>query len=59
MDSAGYTFTMAMFGEVAFSVLERGKAEEAAQIIESTFPDYEAIVVGIDEEGARVTSRNN
>jgi pantoate kinase len=59
MDSAGYTFTMAMFGEVAFSVMERGRAEEAARAIESSFPGYEAVVVGIDDEGARVTSRNN
>jgi len=59
MDLAGYTFTMAMFGEVAFSVMERGMAEEAAGAIESSFPGYEAVLVGIDDEGARVTSRNN
>jgi pantoate kinase len=59
MDSAGYTFTMAMFGEVAFSVMEKRKAEEAAMFIESSFPGYEAVVVGIDDKGARVTFRNN
>jgi pantoate kinase len=58
MDSAGYTFTMAMFGEVAFSVMERRKTEEAAELVESSFPGYEAVVVGIDDKGARVTSRN-
>ena len=59
MDQAGYTFTMAMFGEVAFSVMEKARAEEAAILIESSFPGYEAVVVGIDDKGARVTSRNN
>jgi pantoate kinase len=59
MDSLGYTFTMAMFGEVAFSVVEKGKAEEAARLLEAHFPGYEAIVVGIDNVGARVKSRSN
>ncbi len=58
-DHAGYTFTMAMFGEVAFSVMEKAKAEEAATLIESSFSGYEAVIVGIDDKGARVTSRNN
>ncbi len=56
MDMAGYTFTMAMFGEVAFSVMKRARAEEAATFIESSFPGYEAVVVGIDDKGASITS---
>ena len=55
MDAAGYPFTMAMFGEVAFGVMERTRAEEAAALLEASFPGCEAVVVGIDEEGARVT----
>lgn len=55
MDAAGYPFTMAMFGEVAFGVMERTRAEEAASLLEASFPSCEAVVVGIDEDGARVT----
>ena len=58
MDAAGYTFTMAMFGDVAFSVMERSRALEAAGILEKSFPGCEAVIVGIDEEGARITSRS-
>jgi pantoate kinase len=58
MDAEGYTFTMAMFGEVAFSVMEKTSAEKAARLLEATFPGCEAVVVGIDEVGARVISKN-
>ncbi|MCX6647775.1 MAG: GHMP kinase [Candidatus Bathyarchaeota archaeon] len=58
MDAEGYTFTMAMFGDVAFSVMEKSRALEAASILERSFPGCEAVVVGIDEEGARITSRS-
>jgi pantoate kinase len=58
MDPAGYPFTMAMFGEVGFSVMEKERAEEAAKLLESSFPGYEAIVVGIDREGAKVISKS-
>jgi pantoate kinase len=57
MDAEGYTFTMAMFGEVAFSVMEKNRALEAASLLERYFPGSEAVVVGIDSAGARVTSR--
>jgi pantoate kinase len=56
MDSEGYTFTMAMFGDVAWSVMEKSRAQEAASLLEKYFPDSEAVVVGIDGVGARVTS---
>lgn len=58
MDAAGYTFTMAMFGEVAFSVMKREGAIEAAKLLEVSFPGYEAVIVGIDGAGSRVTSRS-
>jgi pantoate kinase len=58
LDPAGYIFTMAMFGEVSFSVMEKERAKEAAKLIESSFPGYEAVVVGIDREGAKLTSKN-
>jgi pantoate kinase len=59
MDSLDCTFTMAMFGEVAFSVLEKWRAEETARILETHFPGFEAVVVGIDNVGARMTSESN
>jgi len=54
MDSAGYTFTMAMFGEVAFSVMPKEKALEAAALLEKAVPGYEVVVVGVDREGAKI-----
>ncbi len=59
MDPAGYLFTMAMFGEVGFSVMEKERAEEAAKLLEFSFPGYEAIVVGIDNDGAKVTLKSS
>lgn len=59
MDAEGYTFTMAMFGDVAFSVMEKNRALEAAGLLEKYFPGSEPVVVGIDGVGARVTSRRH
>jgi pantoate kinase len=58
MDAEGYTFTMAMFGEVAFAIMERSRALEAATLIDKRFPGSESVVVGIDEVGARVTANS-
>lgn len=58
MDAEGYTFTMAMFGEVAFAVMERGRALDAAMLLEKRFPNSEPVVVGIDEVGARIVISN-
>ncbi len=55
-DRAGFTFTMAMFGETAFTVVEKEKAEEAAAVVEKAALGYEAVVVDIDSEGARLES---
>jgi hypothetical protein len=38
--------------------MERSRALEAASVLEKSFPGYEAVIVGIDEEGARITSRS-
>ena len=54
MDMNGITMTMAMFGEVAFAVMDKEKAIEAASILERL--GAEPVVVGIDEKGARITS---
>jgi pantoate kinase len=54
MDKTGYTFTMAMFGEVAFSVMKERQAEEAAVNLETIAPGYEAVVVSINEDGAKL-----
>jgi pantoate kinase len=59
MDAEGYTFTMAMFGDVAWSVLEKNWAIKAAGLLEKYFPGSEAVVVGIDDMGARITSRSS
>jgi pantoate kinase len=58
MDLEGYTFTMAMFGEVAFAIMERSRSLEAATLLEKRFPGSEPFVVGIDETGARITATN-
>jgi hypothetical protein len=47
-----------MFGEVAFAIMERSRALEAATLIDKRFPGSESVVVGIDEVGARVTSNS-
>ncbi len=56
MDRQGITLTMAMFGEVAFAVMEKEKALEAAAMLERL--DAEPVVVGIDDSGARITSKS-
>jgi len=52
---AGVPCTMAMFGEVAFSVVERGEVEAVAQVLREASPGYEVQIVDIDDEGARLT----
>ena len=53
-DAAGVTFTMAMFGEVAFTVVEKEETDEVVKIIEGVDPGCEPIIVGIDDVGARM-----
>lgn len=49
MDPAGYTFTMAMFGEVAYTVQPREETEKILQLLEPI--DCEPHVCGIDKHG--------
>lgn len=53
-DEAGYVCTMAMFGEVIFSVLEERKALELVGILEESVPRHEVVVTDIDRHGARI-----
>jgi len=53
-DNKGITFTMAMFGEVAFTVIEKERVEEALDLLTEVFPECEPVVVGIEGEGARL-----
>jgi len=50
MDEEGYTFTMANFGEVAFTVQYREPAEEAARILEAL--GETPVLCSVDEHGA-------
>ena len=53
-DQAGIPCAMAMFGEVAFSLVERSRAHEAATVFERAAPGYEAVICSIDYEAARL-----
>jgi pantoate kinase len=51
----GVPCTMAMFGEVAFSLVERSDALRVAEFLSKAAPGHEVIVTYIDERGARLT----
>jgi pantoate kinase len=53
-DLARVPCAMAMFGEVAFSLVERDRADEVANVYESAVPGSEAVIVGVDDEEARL-----
>ncbi len=53
-DGAGFASTMAMFGEVIFSLVDKGDAPGLASVLEEAAPGYEAVVTGVDEGGARL-----
>ena len=53
-DKAKVPCAMAMFGEVAFSLVEKECAEEVTKIFESAGQGREAVIVGVDEEAARL-----
>ncbi|MBM3292439.1 hypothetical protein FJY84_07140 [Candidatus Bathyarchaeota archaeon] len=53
-DKAKIPVAMAMFGEVAFSLTENARAEEVARVFEESAPSHEAIIVSIEDEGARL-----
>ena len=52
--SKGYTSTMAMFGEVIFSLIDKGDAYRLASVLEEAAHGYEAVITGIDDCGARL-----
>ncbi len=54
-DGAGYPCTMAMFGEVVFSLLERDRAQGLVEVLEEAAPEKRVVVAGIDDVGARMT----
>jgi len=54
MDSEGVTFTMAMFGEVAFTVQPRDDAEDVANLVRSKSLGAEPVVCDVDARCAAV-----
>jgi pantoate kinase len=52
--SEGYATTMAMFGEVVFSLVDKEDAPGLASVLEEATPGHEAVVTGIDDDGARL-----
>jgi len=46
---------MAMFGEVAFSMVAKEEAEDVASFLREASPGQGVEVVGIDDMGARLT----
>ena len=48
--------TMAMFGEVIFSVLEKNEAQELAETMQEANPENKVEVTKIDDEGAKLIS---
>ncbi|MCW3991611.1 MAG: hypothetical protein NWE79_02800 [Candidatus Bathyarchaeota archaeon] len=51
----GIPCTMAMFGEVAFSLVEREEAGRLAEFLSGVAPGHEVVIAHIDERGARLT----
>lgn len=54
-DEAGFPCTMAMFGEVAFSLVESDRADGVVETLRDAAPGHDVIVAGVDDEGARLT----
>jgi pantoate kinase len=52
---AGIPCTMAMFGEVAFSLVESDDAEVVAEFLSGAAPGREVQIARIDDRGARLT----
>ncbi len=52
MDPEGVTFTMAMFGEVAFTVQPREKAKEVLGLVRDKVDDAEPVACDVDTRGA-------
>lgn len=54
-DRGGVPCTMAMFGEVAFSLVTKDEAEGVAEVLREAAPGRGVEVVGIEERGAHLT----
>ena len=54
-DKAGYLCSMAMFGEVAFSVLEEDKVEGLQSVLNESASGNNIVVAEIEKCGARLT----
>jgi len=54
-DEAGVPCTMAMFGEVVFSLVESERADRVVEVFRDAAPGHDILVAGIDDEGARLT----
>jgi pantoate kinase len=52
MDHEGVTFTMAMFGEVAFTVQPRGRVGEVLGLVREKVADAEPVVCDVETRGA-------
>lgn len=52
MDPEGITFTMAMFGEVAFTVQPREKVSEVLRLVKNKVADAEPVACDVDTRGA-------
>lgn len=53
MDRNGVTFTMAMFGEVAYTLVPRMQTESVLEALGESFSDVDPVVCEIDSEGTR------
>jgi pantoate kinase len=53
-DEARIPCAMAMFGEVAFSLVYKDEAEEVAKLFEAVAPGYQVVIAGIDNESAKL-----
>ncbi len=51
----GVPCTMAMFGEVAFSLVEREETGRVAEFLKGVAPGHEVVTAHIDERGALLT----
>lgn len=54
-DKGGVPCTMAMFGEVAFSLVTKDKAKEVAEVLREAVPGRRVEVVRVEERGAHLT----
>lgn len=52
MDAEGVTFTMAMFGEVAFTVQPRDEAQRVAELVREKVKGVRPVVCDVDTRGA-------